>query len=84
MTTGCSDPIPEIFRRLLYDLRYTSGSYGVATLTDSEGKTLLHSDRMDQLDAHLNVIARHAHLGTIRQIADTRYVRRTEVRKPEP
>ena len=39
------------------------------TLTDSECKTLLHSDRVDQLDGHLYVITRHAHLCTSRKVA---------------
>ncbi len=39
----------------------------MAALTNSEGKTLLHSDRVDQLDGHLNVITRHAHLSAFRK-----------------
>ena len=34
----------------------------MTTLADSECKSLLQSDRMDELDRHLNVIAGHAHL----------------------
>jgi hypothetical protein len=58
-------------RRLLDDRSYTSGSYGVAALTNSEGKSLLHSDRMDQLDGHLDVITRHAHLSAFRKSDNT-------------
>ena len=52
------------YRELLDDLDYLSGTYGAATLTDSEAKTLVHSDWGDELDIDLNVIARHYHLDT--------------------
>ena len=42
-------------------------------------KTLLHSDRMNQFDAHFYVITRHAHLYTFRKVADTCYVSCSEV-----
>ena len=34
----------------------------MTTFTDSESKTLLHSDWMDQFDLHLYMVTRHAHL----------------------
>jgi hypothetical protein len=34
-------------RRLLNNCSYLTGTYGSTTLTDSEAKTLLHSDRMN-------------------------------------
>ena len=57
----------------------TSRSYCTSTLTDSECKTLLHSYWMDELDCHLYVITRHAHLCTSRQVANTSNVSCTEV-----
>lgn len=65
--------------QLFDDRSHTTGSNSSAALTDSEGKTLLHSDRMDQLDAHLYVIAGHAHLSAFRKVADTGNVGSSEV-----
>ena len=48
------------------DLGDSAGTNGTAALTDSETKSLLHSYWMDQLNCHLYVIARHAHLCTSR------------------
>ena len=42
-------------------------------------KTLLHSYRVNQLDSHLDVITRHAHLCTSRKVANTCYVCCSEV-----
>ncbi len=42
----------------------------MTTLADSECKTLLHSDGVDKLDAHLYVIAGHTHLCACRQVAN--------------
>ena len=58
--------------KLLNDGSYTTGTNGSTTFTDSEGKTLLHSDRMDQFDGHLYVITRHAHLNTSGQVRKRR------------
>ncbi len=49
-------------QRLFVDLDDNAGAYGAATLTDSETQTFLNSDGGDQLNIHLHVIARHAHL----------------------
>ena len=56
--------------KLLDDRNYSTGTNGTATLTDSETQTLLHSYWMNQLDCHLNVVARHAHLCTFRKLAN--------------
>ena len=56
--------------KLLNDGSYTARTYGSTTFTDSEGQTLLHSDRMDQFDGHFYVITRHAHLNTSGQFAN--------------
>src|SRR5699024_7065128 len=66
-------------QRLLVDRDNNAGTYGAATLTDSEAQAFLDSDRGDQLNVHLDVIARHAHLGAFRQGDNTGYVGGTEV-----
>jgi len=65
--------------QLLDDSSNTAGTNGSTTFTDSEGKTLLHSDRMDQFDGHLYVITRHAHLNTSGQFANASNVGGSEV-----
>src|SRR5947209_19809502 len=64
---------------LLDDLRDATGADGPATLTDGEAQALLHGDRLDQLDRHLGVVARHDHLGAGRQRHDAGDVGRPEV-----
>ena len=65
--------------RLLNNRSNTTRTNCPTTLTDSKRKTLLHSDGMNQLDGHLNVVARHAHLGSSRQVAYAGNIRRSEV-----
>ena len=63
-------------RKLIcHDRKVHQGS----TLTDSECKTLLHSYWMNQLDCHLYVITRHAHLCSCWKLANTCYVSCSEV-----
>src|SRR5258708_20181621 len=64
---------------LLENLDDAAGANGAATLTDSETQTLIHSDRLTQLDRHHRVIARHDHLRPLRQRDRTRHIRRPEV-----
>ena len=52
-------------QKLLNDAYNSTRTYSSSALTDSETKTLLHSYRVDQLNCHLYVIARHAHLCTL-------------------
>ena len=68
--------------KLSVDSSYDAGTYGAATLTDSETQAFLDSDRGDQLNVHLNVVARHAHLSAFRQRHTARNVRGTEVEAP--
>src|SRR6266508_2836110 len=63
----------------LEDLGDPAGADGAATFADRELQTLLHGDRLDQLDRHVGVVARHDHLGALGQRDDTSHVRRTEV-----
>src|SRR6476659_9983128 len=65
--------------QLLDDFRYDAGTDGAAAFTNGEPKTFVHRDRRDQLDRHLNVVARHHHLHPFRQLYASHHVRRSEV-----
>src|SRR6476469_10411126 len=56
-----------------------AGADGAAALADGEALADLEADRGDQLDAHLDVVAGHDHLGPIGQPDRARHVRRPEV-----
>ena len=43
--------------KLFDDLGYDTGTNGSTTLTDSETKTLLTSDGLDEFNSHINVVA---------------------------
>ena len=54
----------DLLRRghcLAEDLGNSTCTNGAATLTDSESKTFVHSDRVDQLDRHVSIVTGHAH-----------------------
>ena len=70
---------PRYAKLVSVDLGNNAGTYGAATLTDSETQAFLDSDRGDQLNVHLNVVARHAHLSTFRQGDNAGNVGGTEV-----
>src|SRR5436190_17215308 len=61
------------------DGRDGAGPDGPATLADGEALADLEGDRGDQLDAHLDVVAGHDHLGPVGQADRARHVRRPEV-----
>src|SRR6202008_2144135 len=52
---------------LLRDRHDGAGADGPATLADGEALADLEGDRGDQLDAHLDVVAGHDHLGAVGQ-----------------
>ena len=54
--------------RSLDDLGDAAGTNGAATLADREAQALVHGDRLDQLDQHLGVVARHDHLGALGRV----------------
>ena len=66
-------------RRLLFDSNNDAGTDGTAAFTDGEAEVVLNRDRGDQLDLHVDVVARHAHLDTFGKGDDAGDVRRTEV-----
>ncbi|EGJ75317.1 putative elongation factor Tu [Streptomyces sp. Tu6071] len=63
----------------LVDLGDLAGADGPATLTDGELEALFHGDGLDELDAHLGVVARHDHLGALGEGHDAGHVRGAEV-----
>src|SRR3954468_14274341 len=70
---------------LFLDLRHDAGAHGAATLADGEAQAGVHGDRLDQLDLHLDVVARHDHLRALGQVGDAGHVRRAEVElRPVP
>src|SRR4029079_13839596 len=64
---------------LLDDLGDDSRADGAATLSDGEPQTLVHGDRLDQLDRHLDVVARHHHLRPLGEVGDPGHVGGAEV-----
>ena len=70
----CSSPFSNQKNLLLLDLGNSAGTNGTATLTDSETQALLNGDGGDQLNAHLDVIAGHAHLSALGQSDDAGHV----------
>src|SRR3954462_10805761 len=63
----------------LDDLGDPPGADGAATLADREPETLLHGDRLDQLDRNVGVVAGHDHLGALGEGYDAGHVRGPEV-----
>src|SRR5262249_18627027 len=52
---------------------------GAATLSDGEPEALVHGDRLNQLDRHLDVVSRHHHLGPLGEVGDAGHVGGAEV-----
>src|SRR3954451_17003163 len=66
-------------KALLLDTGHHPGAHGAATLTDGEAQAVVHCDRLDQLDRHLDVVARHDHLRALGQVGHTGHVGGAEV-----
>src|SRR5918911_1843281 len=64
---------------LLSDLGDHPRAHRAPALADGEAQPLIHGDRLDQLDRHLHVVARHDHLGALREVRDAGHVGRAEV-----
>src|SRR5581483_7797761 len=64
---------------LLENLGDDPRAYGAPALADREPKALVHGDRRDELDRHLDVVSRHHHLGALRKVRNPRDVGRPEV-----
>src|SRR5918992_1595440 len=65
--------------RSLYDFCDATRANRTTTLADRELEVLLHRDRLDELDAHRGVVARHDHLGALGERDDAGDVRGPEV-----
>jgi len=70
---------PASVIKSLDDLRNDAGTDSLTAFADSETNVLLDSDRADELNGHLDVVARHAHLDVFRKINRTGDVGRAEV-----
>src|SRR3954447_3539467 len=66
-------------RDLLDDLGDDARADGAATLADGEPQALIHGDRLDELDLHLDVVAGHDHLDALGQLGHARHVGGAEV-----
>src|SRR5665647_13467 len=64
---------------LFNDFSNYARSYCPSAFTDSELKSLYHSDRSDQFDSHNYVVTRHNHFSTFWYINNTSYVSCSEV-----
>src|SRR5579872_7243379 len=74
-------PLPA----LLDDLGDDAGAHRAAAFANGEPEPLIHRDRRDQRDLHLDVVPRHHHLRPLRQLHAPRHVRRPEVKlRPVP
>src|SRR6266511_261952 len=68
-----------VLSSLLDDLGHDARADGAAAFADREAETLIHGDRLDQLDLHVRVVARHDHLLALRELDRAGHVRRAEV-----
>src|SRR3954451_3750591 len=66
-------------RLLLDDLGDDARAHRAATLADGEAQALVHGDRLDEVDLHLDVVAGHDHLDALGQVRAARHVGRAEV-----
>src|SRR6202011_5873893 len=64
---------------LLDDFGNDPRADGSAALANGEAQPLFHRDRLDQLDLHLDVVARHHHLDPIGELGDAGDVSGAEV-----
>src|ERR671934_2276990 len=64
---------------LFYDGGDDAGADGASALADGEAQALVHGDGGDELDLHRHIVARHHHLGALRQLHHPRHVGRAEV-----
>src|SRR5262245_11425012 len=66
-------------RPLFDDRRHHAGADRAAAFANGETKLFLHGDRHDQLDRHGDIVARHHHLGALRQVHHAGHVSCAEV-----
>src|SRR3954452_20977675 len=82
---GADSKVPPVtaslclFERLLDDFGDDARPDRATALADGEAEALVHGDRLDELDLHLDVVARHHHLRALGQVGDAGHVGRAEV-----
>src|SRR3989338_4403796 len=64
---------------LFDDFSNDAGAHGLASLADGKPLLLLHRDGLDEIHRHVDVIARHNHLGALGQRHITGHIGRAEV-----
>src|ERR671939_2195554 len=89
VAVGRSKSAPRVDRLypsyLLNNLGDDAGADGAAALADGEAQPGVHGDGLDELDLHLDVVARHDHLRALGQVGDAGHIRRAEVElRPVP
>jgi ribosomal protein L3 len=72
-------PCPVVAVRTEAADGYDAGANGAPALTDGEPETLVHRNRLNELDVHVRVVARHDHLLALRELDRAGHVRRAEV-----
>src|SRR5664280_1438885 len=68
MARAATDYVRLGTRVLLDDLADHARADRAAALSDGETQPLVHGDRLDQLDLHLDVVAGHDHLDAVGQL----------------
>src|SRR5204863_10098943 len=77
-------PVKKSFAQL-QNLRHYAGADGLAALANRKAQPLVHGNRADQLDRHLDVVPGHHHLHPGRQLDRARHVRGAKVKlRPVP
>src|SRR4029453_15076682 len=76
---GCATRGPLLPSLSLHDRDDPPGAHGAAALADRQAQALLHGDRGDQLDGHLDVVAGHHHLHPAGEVRGAGDVGRAEV-----
>src|ERR1700678_2024683 len=71
-----AEPSPQLFD----DLGDRAGSYRVSAFANREAQTLLQSHRRNQRDLARDIVARHHHLHSGRQLHIPRHVRGPEIK----
>src|ERR1700722_18298254 len=70
---------PPLAHLLLNDFGNDAGADRTAAFADREPQALVHSDRLNQLDLHLDVVARHDHFRALGQVGNAGDISGAEV-----
>src|SRR5436190_15805918 len=64
---------------LFNNFGHSTGTDRSSAFADSEAEAFFHCDRSNELDLHLDIVARHDHLDACRKVCDSCHVSCTEV-----